>query len=97
MIPPKIRRGEARIRSALERLSELLPVRCRHCSKEVGPHRVTLIRHGEESHLVTFCDADCMAEFLWDTEIKDEIDRQVRKELNWLHKNVCPACKRRLR
>lgn len=96
MIPPKIQRAVRRLRVALAELPSLLPTHCQHCQEEIGDERVTLVTH-RDGLAQTFCDMNCLVEFMWDEKIKDEIDLAVRRETNWLHKNVCPACKQRLR
>jgi len=75
--------------------------KCAHCSLVIKNETVTLeYRRKEETydrvHKRVYCSADCMVEALYDERIRDEIDLEVRKELNWLHKQICPSCRRRI-
>jgi hypothetical protein len=45
---------------------------------------------------VDFCSWDCFQLYFFDEAIQKEIDRKVRREFNWLHKQICPACVRRI-
>ena len=71
--------------------------RCLHCKFPIKKERVTLSYQREDVEQTNlFCSPDCMVEYLWDEKIRNEIDREVRKEMNWLHKQICPACRRRI-
>jgi hypothetical protein len=65
--------------------------------KVIGDESVKLTyRQGKNKHTIEYCSSDCMIEHLYDEQIREEIDREVRKEFNWLHKQICPACRRRI-
>lgn len=73
---------------------------CHHCALPIRDEYVRLI-HGQRSQSVPdvelyFCNADCMAEHFWEERFQEELDAQVSKEKNWLYKQVCPACRRRI-
>ena len=71
---------------------------CAHCDMPIGDTRVTLTHQSKDAHHETaFCSADCMVERLYEDGIKEKIRREVQKELNWLHKQICPSCIRRSR
>lgn len=75
--------------------------KCAHCSSIIEKESVTLeYRLEKETYdyvrKKVYCSANCMVEALYDERIRDEIDREVRKELNWLHKQICTACRRRI-
>jgi len=71
-------------------------VRCDHCGKVVQG-LPDIVRIGDkERH---FCsEASCMEEFFVERfrdSINGEVEKQVREEFNFLHKQVCPACRHR--
>ena len=72
---------------------------CHHCEKPVRGSYVRLTHEsgrGPPDVEMLFCDGDCMREHFWDEEITEEIDKKVQEERNWVHKQVCPACRRRI-
>lgn len=71
--------------------------RCLHCRQPIKKERVTLsYQRGDVAQTDLFCSSDCMTEYLWDEAIHERIDREVRKEINFLHKQICPSCRRRI-
>lgn len=71
---------------------------CGHCQLPIKKERIRLAHffEGKKSVELNFCGGDCMKDYLYDSDIHDEINQAVEKEKAWLHKQVCPACKRRI-
>lgn len=72
-------------------------VKCDHCAEViVGPSDVVKIGD-KERH---FCaEASCMEEWCverWRDSINKEVEKQVREEFTFLHRQVCPACRFRI-
>lgn len=64
---------------------------CAYCGDRCGTQTYAELRDGKIEHL--FCSLYCFrAGTGTEDEIKDEVARQVRKELNWLHHRVCGRC-----
>lgn len=70
---------------------------CDHCGKVIQG-LPDLVRIGDK--LRHFCpEAPCMEEFFVERLrdiINQEVEKQVRIEFNWLHSQICPACRRRI-
>ena len=57
-------------------------------------HVVTLTKGAKTKH---YCSQECFEEAEGvATRIHDEVRKQVKEELLFLHKKICPNCKRRL-
>lgn len=72
---------------------------CYHCDLPAEREHIRLTHRflGEADDVdLDFCSGDCLKEFLYDESIRDEIERRVKEEHNWLHKQICPACRRRI-
>lgn len=72
-------------------------VRCDYCGEVIVGRADSLTRGGQTKH---FCQGTCMdAHFRehYNDVIVGEVQKQVREEFNFIHKQVCPACKYRMR
>lgn len=86
MLPPKLR-ARSKIRL------------CHHCANEINGTKVTITYESkEESEKLAFCCSDCLVEHLYDSDINARVNRAVRTELNWIHKQVygCERCRRKI-
>lgn len=45
---------------------------------------------------LNFCSGDCLKDHFWDEGIRDEINKELSTEKNWLYKQICPACRNRI-
>jgi hypothetical protein len=55
---------------------------------------------GQEDQVVTrhFCSMECREDHTGVTERnRQKVEREVRSELNFLHKLICPRCKERIK
>jgi len=72
-------------------------VRCDLCGEVIVGSADSLTRSGQTKH---FCQGTCLDAYLREhcnDVIVGEVQKQVREEFNFIHKQVCPACKYRLR
>jgi len=73
-------------------------VRCDFCGELVAGEPDIIRADGEEFH---FCGRSCLNEYLFENYCRDKIEEsveaRVREEYKLIHKQVCPACKYRLR
>jgi hypothetical protein len=81
-----------------KKLADQVP-ECAHCSN-VCTKEVFKIEHQviglKKKSILRFCSAECMVEhFEIHERVEDRVEFRVRKEINELHKRVCPACVRR--
>ena len=49
----------------------------------------------QDSHYL--CSVECFCDYAEEELIDDRVERAVRDERTFLHQNICPACKRRVR
>jgi hypothetical protein len=73
---------------------------CHHCQLPIKNEYVRLT-HGQQKDStpdvdIYFCNGDCLAEHFWDERYAERLETEVKKEKNWLYKQVCPACRRRI-
>jgi len=69
--------------------------KCDQCGFHVN--RVKMITITEAGETRVFCGRDCLCKFLEVPEmVIDKVESEVRREVNELHKQVCPRCKHRL-
>jgi hypothetical protein len=72
-------------------------VQCDFCGSTCNGEHDSLTREGVTRH---YCRGGCLDKALreqFNDLIVKEVDRKVRGEFNDIHKQVCPACKWRLR
>jgi hypothetical protein len=71
---------------------------CSHCEKPVERELIRLVREfdGRLTVELLFCGPECMDEYLYDERIGTKVNDAVRKELNEMHRLICPSCRRRL-
>ena len=72
-------------------------VKCDHCEKVVAGEPDVFTRAGEVRH---FCQGICLDGYfleLYRDLVNKEVDRRTKEENNLIHKQVCPACRQRLR
>jgi hypothetical protein len=75
-----------------------IPV-CHHCQKVCGEEIIRFshaYREGREDLVLLFCSRECWEEH-FDLVPRGSRDGEVKKEMNLLYKQVCPACRRRIR
>lgn len=71
---------------------------CTQCGEPCAEERISY-NHTKEGKEVNyqFCSEECRNELLGINDLViTRVDHEVRKELNLLHKYVCPSCIRRL-
>ena len=79
-----------------------VPQNCDRCSKPLGSERVRVTRYeaGKVSGELHFCGDGCLRAQIrseLDDAVVGEIERRTSSEKNDIYKQVCPACKRRIR
>lgn len=72
---------------------------CVHCRQVCKDEKILLVHQfldEDRETVVIFCGQACMMEFFEMQErIQDRVDARIKRELQELHKRVCPACIRR--
>ena len=69
------------------------------CKSEQYEFTHTFVGAGgeKEKAIKLYCSIECMREDMGINEhILYEVETRTKKELNWLHKQVCPSCTRRI-
>ena len=72
---------------------------CSHCAKpcEHEQYEVSHSFTNQEPKMKIYCSLECMREEMGIEEhIVQEVESRTRQEYNWLHKRICPACRRRI-
>ena len=72
---------------------------CSHCDNpcEHEQYEVSHAFKGKERITKTYCSLECLKEEMGIEEyITQQVESRTRAEFNWLHKQICPACRRRI-
>jgi hypothetical protein len=72
---------------------------CSFCSKpcEHEQYEVSHSFTNKEPETKHFCSLTCLRDAMGIEEhIVQEVESRTRQEFNWLHKQVCPSCRRRI-
>jgi len=72
---------------------------CTHCRKPCSKERISYTHSKDRKEVHhEFCSEECRDEELGiNARGIEKVERQVRDELNLLHRYICPSCIRRLR
>jgi len=72
---------------------------CSHCANPCDRelYEVSHSFKGKERLTKHYCSLECMREEMGVEEhIVQEVGSRTRQEYNWLHKQICPSCRRRI-